>query len=288
MKYIDGRALEWVEYALVKGLRGVTTVIQKPLLRVDEGGPEDFDFAIAKTTGEGQTANRHNHNWAQIGYVLEGTYNYGPGKDAPAGTVGYFGEGTPYGPQVNPNFTMLVLQFGGICGHGYPGHRRMGEAVGTMAKTGTFSKGVYEFSDNEGKTQRREAGRAVIEHIAGKSVVYPPAQYEDPIWMVPESFKWLDTEVVGVQVKDLGTFSNGAVGIKMFKVDAGATYTQGGDGRRHLVFLQDGMMQNTEAVLGRDSAVYTVESETTEFTAVTNCLGVALTLPSFSTKSLAI
>src|SRR5690349_19798552 len=118
MKLADGRKLDWSAYTFQK-MRAENAVIQKPLLRLDEGGPGDFDFTIVRIDTEYYSP-RHTHPWPQVGFMLDGVQNYAPEKDLPNGSVSYFAEGVYYGPQSVGPMTQVLLQFGGPCGMGYP------------------------------------------------------------------------------------------------------------------------------------------------------------------------
>src|SRR5215467_11923517 len=70
----------------------------KRLIQGAPGTPDNFEFSLVRTAGDYYTP-RHRHNFDQIRFCLEGSMNYAPGKNLDAGTVGYFPEGTFYGPQ---------------------------------------------------------------------------------------------------------------------------------------------------------------------------------------------
>ena len=115
-------------------------------------------------------------------------------------------------------------------------------------------------------------------------MTYPPEQYREPIWMVPASFQWkARKDAQGIYVKQLGVFSNGGVVIEMLRGDAGSKYLQGDNGRRQILFVEQGLVENDQTMLGTHSAVYTTEIDTVSFTAVTAWQGVLIALPSFTT-----
>ena len=91
----------------------------KRLLQGSPGSPDNFELSIVRTAGDYFTP-RHRHNFDQVRLCLEGAMNYAPGKDLKAGTVGYFPEGTFYGPQSSTSKSVvLLLQMGGSAGYGF-------------------------------------------------------------------------------------------------------------------------------------------------------------------------
>lgn len=283
MKLVNGRTLDWVEYGPLKDLRGTSGVIMKPMLHLDEGGPEDFDFSIVRV--EKHHTPRHNHNWINLSYVREGSYNEG-GKDFEAPFVFYTAEGTYYGPQENMNnvFTVAALQCGGASGQGYMGHARIRHATKELSRTGKFSKGIYETTDEKGNTVRKEAGKAVAEFLRGGPVEYPKAHYADTIYMLLKDFPW--ATVPGnpdLEQQFLGSFSGGSIEIRFIRGKQGSSFRQGGEHRRQLMFLDEGELELNGQVLHPESAAYTTEDESVVFRGAKDWRLMLVTLPSFKT-----
>jgi hypothetical protein len=84
------------------------------------GTPENYAFTLAKQNGSFFSP-RHRHNFDQFRLAWRGDVNIAPKVDLQQGHLGYFPEGTHYGPQDDPegNRETLVLQFGGASGQGY-------------------------------------------------------------------------------------------------------------------------------------------------------------------------
>ena len=111
--------LPWA-VALEKGMfRHRTVAAGEP------GTPGNFILEMVRTTDDFFSP-RHRHNFDQFRYQLEGEFDFDRnGKMAP-GIIGYFPEGTPYGPQSSSVSSLtLVLQFGGASGNGYMTQQQM-------------------------------------------------------------------------------------------------------------------------------------------------------------------
>jgi quercetin dioxygenase-like cupin family protein len=281
MKLADGRKLDWSAYTFQK-MRAENSVIQKTLLQLDEGGPGDFDFTIVRIDTEYYSP-RHTHPWPQVRFVLDGVQNYAPEKDLPTGSVSYFPEGVYYGPQNVGPMTQVLLQFGGPCGMGYPSHAALLKASTEMGKIGKFIKGgAFEKTGPDGKVERQDGYKATWEFLKGEPLVYPQPQYSEPIITLPEQFSWKPvTGRAGNYVKELGSFSQGQVELKMVKAEKGARFTQGSEPRRQLLFVAHGEIAAGSASLGQHSAMYTEENESMEFDVKEELCGLVITLPSF-------
>ena len=107
-----------VEWAPLSGHRG-GTILFKRLLEGSRGDPGNFELSLARADGDYFTP-RHRHNFDQIRVALEGSFNFATKRDLAEGTVGYFPEGTFYGPQeARERSVILLLQFGGASGDGF-------------------------------------------------------------------------------------------------------------------------------------------------------------------------
>ena len=132
------------------------TIEFKCLLQGEERSPDNFEFSLVQTRGQYHTP-RHRHNFDQVRLNLTGAMNYADGKDLRAGEVGYFPEGTRYGPQniVGDPLT-LVLQSGGASGEGFMSYRQLNDGHRALEKLGTFSEGVFRWDP-----KHRPAGKPV-------------------------------------------------------------------------------------------------------------------------------
>ena len=110
-----------------------TSIEFRRLLRGAEGSAENYELSLIRFTGV-YTTPRYRHNYDQIRYAIRGDLNYAAGQDLPEGALGYFPEGTYYGPQRVPamlaqlmvglkqTFVYCLNRGGGL--RVYSGHRR--------------------------------------------------------------------------------------------------------------------------------------------------------------------
>jgi hypothetical protein len=177
------------------------------LLQGADGAPDNFELSIVRTGGDYFTP-RHRHNFDQVRVCLEGAMNWAPGKDLRAGAVGYFPEGTYYGPQQDTHGSqVMLLQMGGAAGHGFMSYRQLNRGYEELKPRGAFKSGAFSWRDDQGRSHRKDGYEAIWEHINGRPVEYPPARYDEPIVMNPASFGWVPSERGdGVMVKRLGGF----------------------------------------------------------------------------------
>ena len=103
------------------------------LLQGDPDAPNNFEWSIVRV-GEDYMTPRHHHNFSQIHLVLEGTHEWAPDETIPTGAVGYFGEGTFYGPQQGHGGLLLGLQYGEASGSGFMSYDRLAEGNKRLAR----------------------------------------------------------------------------------------------------------------------------------------------------------
>ena len=125
------------------------------------------------------------------------------------GVIGYFPEGTPYGPQSSSVSSLtLVLQFGGASGNGYMTQQQMEAGTAELKTHGTFEKGVFRRNEGEEGKRNVDGYQAVWEHVNKRPMNYPAQRYHDPIMMSPEHFEWVPVEgAPGVCEKLMGIFT---------------------------------------------------------------------------------
>src|SRR5262249_9720924 len=160
----------------------------------------------------------------------------GPGKVLAAGEVGYFPEGTHYGPQKDQRAERLtlVLQFGGISGAGFISTRQIRAGHEALSREGEFTGGVFRRHSGEGR-RSQDGWEAVWEHIQGRRLVYPPARFQEPMLMKPENFVWLDdARAPGIARKPLGSFTERGTRLEMLRLAPDATVTLGDEAARWL------------------------------------------------------
>jgi hypothetical protein len=154
------------------------------------GTPGNFFFALG-TTHSDYTTPRHRHNFEQIRLQYRGEFDYDRDGKMKDGTVGYFPEGTFYGPSKSgDNSQVLILQFGGASGSGYMSHDEYAQGLADLSKRGTFHDGIYTWIDEAGKKHNKDGYEAVWEESRQRELVYPAPRYERPVFMRPENFDW--------------------------------------------------------------------------------------------------
>lgn len=189
----------------------------------DPGTPGNFSFQCSDTPT--YYSPRHRHNFDQMRYQLEGDFDFATDGMMKPGTIGYFPEGTYYGPQSSESHSLtLVLQFGGASGSGYISAEQYECASAELAKLGTFSRGVYTRMKPDGGKINQDAYEAVWERVNGKPLVYPGMRYARPVFIEPENFDWIPVEgEPGVDRKHLGEFSERRTRIALYRVAKGST-----------------------------------------------------------------
>ena len=195
----------------------------KNILSGVEGTPENYWLTLAKGDGHFFSP-RHRHNFDQFRMCVSGRTNIDPRKFMEPGEIGYFPEGTSYGPQQDDcdNIT-LVLQFGAIGGGGFVSRPQLRRALDALHGMGEFKEGVFRRTDGEGR-KNQDGFEAVWEHTMGRKLTYPAPRYENPIFMNMDSFAWQPTGQGGVQRKLLGVFTERETRLELIKLDAGARW----------------------------------------------------------------
>jgi hypothetical protein len=202
----------------------------KRLLQGEPGSPGNFELSVIRS-GVGYHTPRHRHNFDQVRFGLSGRFNYSPRRDLEAGQVGYFPEGTFYGPQESPEEThVLLLQFGGASGSGFMSYDQLTAGYEALRAEGSFEGGVFRRAGGGGRANQ-DGYEAVWEHVNGRLVSYPPARYDEPVLMRPQSFAWqpLASEA-GVAARRLGSFSECCTELAFLALAAGAHHRVPEDG----------------------------------------------------------
>jgi hypothetical protein len=213
----------------------------KLLLAGEEDTPENFRLTLGRDRGGHQNP-RHHHNFDQIRMSLQGALSITPEKDLEEGQIGYFPEGTWYGPQLpaKAERVTLVLQFGGASGQGFISTRQMHQGYEALAKLGTFEGGVFRRAAGEGR-KNQDAFEAIWENVCGRKIEYPGERYAEPILMNPDNFSWTpDRAQPGIARKRLGSFTERGTRIELLQLAAGARAALSEDNTRLLLFALSG------------------------------------------------
>jgi hypothetical protein len=198
------------------------TLMSRRLAIGQPGLPGNFMLTLSTQKDDYRTP-RHRHNFEQIRYQLEGDFDFDRDGCLKPGMVGYFPEGTYYGPSVAADESvMLRLSFGGASGHGILTREQNHAAMAEMRKNGEFHDGIYTWFDPDGRKHNKDAYEAVWEHHNGRRLKYSEPRYEHPVMMRPESFDWVAVRP-GVAKKALGAFGERGVRIGFLRLETGAT-----------------------------------------------------------------
>ena len=194
--------------------------------RIIEGepGPGNFSLRLVNIAGK-YFSPRHRHNFDQVRFQLAGTFDYAADGRLAPGELGYFPEGTRYGPQTCETDTSnLLLQFGGASGAGYTTEAEGQKAAEALKSKGVFEKGVFSHTRPDGGKVNQDAYEAIWEHIHGRELIYPKERYVRPVLMNTAHFAWLPVDgQPGCARKTAGVFSERGTRLVFFKADAGAT-----------------------------------------------------------------
>ena len=169
---------------------------------------------------------RHMHNFDQVRVQLKGQFGFDKDGTMHPGGIGYFPEGTAYGPQTSAVDTIqLAMQIGGPSRSGYISEHERHQAVEALSKRGRFEKG--KFFPNGDKTGAGQDGfEAVWEYANGRRIKYPRKRLEKPLLVNPDAFEWLGVHnASGVRIKRLWDFGSNALACSIYQIDAGAALT---------------------------------------------------------------
>lgn len=257
------------------------TFIFRRLVEGEPRTPGNFLLEMVETTTDFFSP-RHRHNFDQFRYQLDGEFDFDRNGRMKPGVIGYFPEGTPYGPQTSSVRSLtLVLQFGGASGNGYMTQRELEAGTAELKKDGVFEKGVFRrHGDGDGDGKRNLDGyQAVWEFVNKRPMVYPKPRFHDPLMMEPAHFEWVPIDgAPGVAEKLMGVFTERRTGASFLKLDAGATHQLRG---RRLHFVLDGTGQADGKAYAKHTTVFCDAADETALTASAPTEILVLDLPTF-------
>ena len=277
MKLVHGKRMEFQSGQEKHRGGGLAT---KLLLQGEENTPDNFRLTLGRDRGGHQNP-RHRHNFDQIRMSLQGTLSIADGVDLEEGQVGYFPEGTAYGPQkpATAERITLVLQFGGASLSGFISTRQMQHGHDELLRHGEFKAGVFYRQTGDGP-KNQDAFEAVWEHVCGKKLAYPPPRYDAPILMTPANFDWVaDGANPGIGRKLLGAFTERGTQIEMLRLAAHSSIALGKAGARLLVFALSGAGQSGGEDWSEHSAWQIDAGETTTIAANATSELLVIALP---------
>jgi hypothetical protein len=263
--------------------------IERRLLEGEEGSIDNFQFTLVNTGGDFFSP-RHRHNFDQFRFQIEGDGGFDRDGMMTPGTVGYFPEGTRYGPQSNKgDLTTLVLQFAGASGNGYTSEAQISQAVRDLKQFGEFKEGVYYPNPGTGRKQQ-DGYEACWEHVNKRKLVYPAERFHHPVFMNSNAFAWSPIEdQSGAAEKVLGTFDEFGTGIRFVKLAAGASYKAKG---RRLYYALGGAGSANAGAGGsgawkKGDVLYTLVDEAHEIRASEVAEFYVILMPQFKAAALA-
>ena len=251
--------------------------IHRKLMTGEPGTPGNFALELVRTTNDFFSP-RHKHNFDQFRYQVEGEFDFDRNGKMKPGIIGYFPEGTPYGPQSSAVTSItLVLQFGGASGSGYMTQEQMEASTAELKKFGRFEKGVYRRNEDVEGKRNMDGYQAVWENVNKRSMKYPQPRYNDPIMMNPEHFDWVPVEgAPGVSDKLMGVFTERRSAAQFLKLEPQARFKGHGRG---VYFVLSGEGKIAGEPYRGLTTVYCEAGDDPDFTATTETQMLMLGLP---------
>jgi hypothetical protein len=162
---------------------------------------------------------RHHHNFDQVRIQMKGTFKFDTDGEMSPNDVGFFPEGTFYGPQTSDADTIqLVMQIGGASQNGYLSEANRIEATNELSRKGQFIKGKYYPNYKTGESGK-DAFQAIWEFFYKKKMQYPPQRFSRPILMDLKAMNWtIDSERSGIEHKIAWDFGPQTIGLRKLRM----------------------------------------------------------------------
>ena len=187
MKIVQGDELEWVRGLEYRG----GMFHYRNLMEGTAGTIDNFQLSMGRNDKD-FVSPRHRHNFEQFRFQLEGDLNFARDGMMTPGMVGYFPEGTSYGPQTSEaTATTFVLQFGGSSGQGYLSRKEVKQGMDALRATGTFDGGVYRRNEGEPGKRNMDGFQAIWEQANGRPLQFPKPRYDKPVMMDQAGYEWV-------------------------------------------------------------------------------------------------
>lgn len=277
MRVVNATKVKW--HRNTAHIRGGGGLRAKRLLKGKTGAPENYIFNVSHSNGDYSTP-RHRHNFDQVRFALDGDMRISANQVVREGQIGYFPEGTTYGPYADGGKarTIMIVQFGGASGQGYMDIAQQRAAKESLLKEGTFKDGMFVRASGPGP-RRTDAFRAVWERCFGRRLELPKPRYEKPVIVDPRNFEWRATNRRGVGKKSLGIFTERQTRLEMVRIDAGKSWTSPAERAISLFFVVDGKGACDGQPIGKRSGAETEAGERATFTAETEMTLFCLVMP---------
>ncbi len=238
--------------------------IEKTFIQGKPGTPDNFKFYMVQQFGDFYSP-RHKHNFEQVRLQLDGTTSYDKDGIMKPCVLGYFPEGTPYGPTTikTEESLIVILQAGGPSRSGYASAAERETANRELRKTGEFRNGVYFPNPGTGR-KNQDAFEACWEFINKRKLEYPEPRFQRPVFMNTQSFDWRPVaDVRGVCEKQLGLFELG-FGMRYLRLDPGTRITLAG---RIICYVLGGGGTADGGTFAKGDVIYADAAETATVTA---------------------
>jgi hypothetical protein len=261
MKIVQGDELDWVRGLEHRG----GTFHCRTLMEGEPGTIDNFQLTMGRNDKD-FVSPRHRHNFDQIRVQLDGDLDFArDGKMAP-GTVGFFPEGAPYGPQTTETYAVtIVLQCGGSSGQGYLSRKEVKAGMDELRRFGSFEGGVYRRNEGVPGKRNLDGYEAIWSHVNGRAMQYPAPRHPGPVMMQRDKVAWTPVAgLPGVSEQALGTFTEHNTAARYLKLEAGATFTATGRG---IYVVMNGKGNAGNSPLRQHTTVYLDNDETATFTA---------------------
>jgi len=248
------------------------------------GSPENYNLRWVLSAPDFFSP-RHHHNFDQVRVQLRGEFAFDADGLMPVGAVGFFPEGTLYGPQTSRDDTVqLVMQIGGASGNGYLSEKERIEAVDKLATRGTFKGGRYYPDGATSDDASIDGFQAAWEESTGRKMVYPPQRFSRPMLVDPEAAPWLpEPGRPGVSTRMMWDFGPRTVGLRLVRQEPGSTMEFDG---AVSVYLKSGRVAAKGAgqdhVLVNDDVVHLEASDTLSCTAAEASEWIVFVRPVFN------
>jgi hypothetical protein len=256
----------------------------KTILTGAEGTPENYWLTLARGDGHFFSP-RHRHNFDQIRMCMAGRTRIDPKKFMEPGEIGYFPEGTPYGPQQDEGENVtLVLQFGAASRSGFLSRRQLRDSVAELQTMGDFKAGVFHRTRGAGR-RNQDGFEAVWEHAMGRELAYPKPRFDSPIFMHPHHFAWRLTETPGLRRRTLGVFTERETRIEGIELEAGAKWYPSPENAIGLVFVLSGTGTVDSEEYRPQTSIETIAGEPAAYRATTDTEALRIVIPTLGEPS---
>jgi hypothetical protein len=249
-----------------KETQRVGRFVEKTFVQGHPGAPDNFKFYVVQQFGDFFSP-RHKHNFEQVRLQLEGTTSYDKDGIMKPGVLGYFPEGTAYGPTTikSEESLIVILQAGGPSRSGYASAAERETANGELRKTGEFRNGVYFPNPGSGR-KNQDAFEACWEFINKRKLEYPEPRFQRPMFMNTRSFDWRSLGGArGVSEKQFGTFELG-FSMRYLRIELGASTSVNG---RIICYVLAGTGAADGTAFAKGDVIYADASETATIEATT-------------------